>query len=120
MSKSEESKSVYKVLFYNQGQVYELYTREFYQSDMYGFIEIEGLLFGEKSQLVVDPGEEKLKNEFAGVPRSFIPIQAVIRIDEVEKEGIAKIRDASGGKVAQFPGMPFGSPNGPSNGGSSS
>ncbi len=115
MSKKEEAKSVYRILFLNQGQVYEIYARELYQSDLYGFVEIEELLFGEKSQLVVDPGEERLKNEFAGVPRSYIPVHSIIRIDEVEKEGIAKIRDASGNNVAQFPGMPVsGGPSGSS------
>lgn len=111
MGKKDEATSVYRILFINQTQVYEIYARELYQSDLYGFVEIEELLFGERSQLVVDPGEEKLKNEFAGVPRSYIPIHSIIRIDEVEKEGVAKIRDAKGGNVAQFPGMPLGGPN---------
>ena len=39
-----------------------------------------------KKQVVVDPTEEKLKSEFTGVKRSFIPMQAIIRIDEVEKK----------------------------------
>ena len=32
---------LYKVVFVNQNQVYELYVRQIYQSDLYGFIEIE-------------------------------------------------------------------------------
>ncbi len=109
MSKKEDANSVYRILFLNQGQVYEIYARELYQSDLYGFVEIEDLLFGERAQLVVDPGEERLKSEFSGVPRSYIPVHSIVRIDEVEKEGIAKIRDAAGGNVAQFPGgMPIG------------
>ena len=32
---------------------------------MYGFIEIEAFVFGERSQMIVDPAEERLKNEFA-------------------------------------------------------
>ena len=71
------------------------------------FIEIEEMLFGERSQLLVDPSEEKLKTEFAGVKRSYIPLQSVIRIDEVEKEGAVKVTDTpsepSGAKVARFP-----------------
>ena len=65
------------------------------------FIEIEDYVFDERSQLVVDPSEEKLKSEFAGVKRSFIPIQAIIRIDEVEKTGVSKI--SSGDNVSPFP-----------------
>lgn len=95
---------IYKVLFLNQNQVYEVYAREIYQSEMYGFIEIEEFVFGERSQMIVDPGEEKLKAEFAGVTRSFIPLHAVIRIDEVEKEGVGKVVEVKGdGKIAQFP-----------------
>jgi hypothetical protein len=73
---------------------------------MWGFIEIEEMVFGERSQIVVDPSEEKLKTEFAGVKRSYIPLQAIIRIDEVEKEGAAKISDTApsgGAKISQFP-----------------
>ena len=96
--------TLYKVIFYNQSQVYEVFARAIYQSDMYGFVEIEELVFGEHTQLLVDPAEEKLKSEFAGVKRSYIPMQCIIRIDEVEKEGTAKITDLkSGDKVAQFP-----------------
>ena len=36
----------YKVIFYNQGQIFEIYARQIYQSDLYGFIEIEEMLFG--------------------------------------------------------------------------
>ena len=92
---------IYKVAFLNKGQVYEVFARQVYSSDLYGFIEIEDFLFGERSQMVVDPAEEKLKAEFSGVTRSFIPMQAVIRIDEVEKEGVSKIE--SGDNIAPFP-----------------
>jgi len=60
-------------------------------------------LFGERSQLLVDPSEEKLKGEFAGVKRSYIPMQSIIRIDEVEKEGAVKVSEAKGNSVATFP-----------------
>ena len=45
------SQPVYKVVFYNQSNVFEVYARHIYQSDLYGFIEIEELVFGERSQL---------------------------------------------------------------------
>jgi hypothetical protein len=73
---------------------------------MWGFVEVEELVFGERSQILVDPGEEKLKNEFSGVKRSYIPLQAIIRIDEVEKEGAARISDASSAKISPFPVTP--------------
>ena len=96
------AESIYKVIFLNQNQVYEVYAKHVYQSDMYGFIEIEAFVFGERSQMIVDPTEERLKNEFAAVSRSYIPMHALIRIDEVEKEGVAKISDAQGTNVTQI------------------
>ena len=68
---------IYKIIFFNMGQIYEIYARHIYQSDVYGFIEIEELVFGERSQMLVDPSEERLKSEFEGVNRSYIPIHSV-------------------------------------------
>jgi hypothetical protein len=90
---------VYKVIFHNQDQVYEVYAKHVYQSDMYGFIEIEEFVFGERSKTIIDPGEERLKNEFTAVTRSYIPMHALIRIDEVEKEGVGKISEFKGENV---------------------
>ena len=102
---------IYKVIFFNQGQVYELYARNVYQSDLMGFLEVEEFIFGERTQVIVDPAEEKLKNEFATIKRSFIPIHAVVRIDEVEKEGSCKITEVKGGNVTPlaFPSLVPGS-----------
>jgi len=93
---------MYRVLFVNQDKVYELYARHVFQSEMWGFLEIEEFVFGSRSELLVDPGEEKLKQEFSGVKRSYVPIQAIVRIDEVDNEGIAKVSDAKG-TVTAFP-----------------
>lgn len=87
---------MYRVQFINQDQVYELYARHVYQSEMWGFIEVEEFVFGSRSELLVDPGEEKLKNQFGDVKRSFIPMQAIIRIDEVQHQGVPKISEARG------------------------
>jgi len=107
---------VYKVIFQNGNQVFEVFARQIYQSDMWGFIEVEEFVFGERSQILVDPSEEKLKNEFNGVKRSYIPLQAIIRIDEVDKEGSGKVSDtgAAAGNVSSFPftGIPPGQQGG--------
>ena len=103
MSPADER--VYRVSFLSQGQVYELYARRVTQGGFFGFIEVEELLFGERSRLVVDPGEERLRTEFEGVRRVFVPMHAVIRIDEVEKVGTARVAasDRGTGTVAPFP-----------------
>ncbi|MBV1881554.1 MAG: DUF1820 family protein [Pseudomonadales bacterium] len=114
MSKGKQQ--IFRVIFVNQGQVYEVYAREIFQSELYGFIEVEEFVFGERTQVVVDPSEEKLKAEFSGVKRSYLPMHSIIRIDEVEKEGVSKICDSAGSTVTPFPHFPVG---GPSKGGSS-
>ncbi|MCP3870653.1 MAG: DUF1820 family protein [Gammaproteobacteria bacterium] len=84
---------IYRVNFINQGKIYEIHAGSIGQSEVYGFIEVSELIFGETSSLVIDPMEEKLKSEFGGVNRTLIPIHSVIRIDEVEKKGQNKIHD---------------------------
>ena len=102
-------KSIFRIIFHNQGNIYELYAHEVSQGGLYAFVEVGDIIFGERSKLVVDPSDEKLKSEFSGVKRTYIPLHAVVRIDEVEKEGQAKIvpaRESKGSNVAPFP-MPI-------------
>ena len=107
-------KKIYRIVFHSQGNIYELHARHVSHSEMYGFVEVDDLIFGERSALLVDPSEEKLKNQFAGVQRTFVPIHAVIRIDEVDKEGANKMiasGEQEGGNVTPFP-MPVYTPGG--------
>ena len=106
-----EKRVVYKIFFINQGKVYEIYAKEIFQSHLFGFIEAEELVFGDASTVVVDTGEERLRQEFADVIRTYIPLQAILRIDEVEREGIAKVSDVAdkGHNVMPFP-APFYTP----------
>ena len=106
MNDRDQPQSIYRVLFHNQGQIYEVYAHNIYQSELYGFVEVEDYTFGNRSGMVIDPSEDRLRAEFDGVQRSFIPMHAIVRIDEVEKEGVAKITDGSGDKVTPFP-MPM-------------
>ena len=106
-------KKLYKIVFMNQGQVYEIYARNVGQGTIFGFVEVEELVFGERSSVVVDPSEEKIKTEFEGVKRTHLPMHSILRIDEVEKEGASKISKIEG-NVAQFP-MPMYTPDGEKN-----
>jgi hypothetical protein len=98
-------KSIFRITFLQQGQVYEVFARQVSPGGLLGFIEIEELLFGERSQVVVDPSEERLKSEFEGVRRFYVPMHAVVRIDEVEKQGVPRIRQPADGQenVSPFP-----------------
>ena len=101
-------KNLFKVVFMSQGQVYEVYARSVGNGEMFGFVEVEELVFGEKTTLVVDPSEEKIKTEFENVKRTYLPMHSIIRIDEVDKQGVSKISKMDG-NVSQFP-MPLYTP----------
>lgn len=95
---------IYRITFLNQGKVYQLHAESVHQGELYGFVEISGLLFDEHASVVIDPAEERLKSEFAGVSSTRVPMHAVIRIDEVEKQGQNKILELEGGNnVTPFP-----------------
>ena len=100
----QKPEPIYKVIFFSNGEIYEIYAEHVYSSDLYGFIVIEGIIFGEKAKVVIDPSEERLKAEFESVPRTYIPMHSVMRIDEVEKAGTGEIRKAEG-NVTYLPPM---------------
>lgn len=116
MAEKTIAEPIYRVIFDNQGDVYELYALFIYQSEMYGFVEVEELIFDDsqiaeaKNQEEAKTNFEKLKLEFAGVKRSFIPLPSIIRIDEMEKPGVVKVTQAKGestGNVRHFPSHAF-------------
>src|SRR5580693_3989734 len=91
---------IFKVLFVNQGKVYEIYARKVSHGSLFGFIEVEEMVFGERSTVVVDPAEEKIKAEFNEVKRTYLPMHSVLRIDEVKKQGVSKIVALEGSNVS--------------------
>jgi hypothetical protein len=105
------SRQIYKIIFMNNGQVYEVYARSVGQGSLFGFVEVEELVFGERTSVVVDPSEEKLKSEFDSVKRTYLPMHSIIRIDEVEKPGVSKVTSVDGSNVAPFP-IPVYTPGG--------
>jgi hypothetical protein len=98
-------KALYKVVFHNHGKVYELFAKKVLASDLYGFTQISELVFSSSDALLVDPAEEKLKEEFGKTKSLHLPMHSIVRIEEVEERTTAKIRDASSGeKIMPFPG----------------
>ena|SRR5882672_9110563 len=100
---SMASSHIFKIMFVNQGKVYEIYARKVSQGRLFGFIEVEELVFGERSTVVLDPGEERIKGEFTDVKCTMLPMHSILRIDEVKKQGVSKISALEGNNVAQFP-----------------
>lgn len=90
-NKTKVPKNIYRIHFHAQNTMYQLYAQHIEQSDLFGFLEVEEIMFGENTSLVVDPSEERLKNEFQDVKKTYIPMDSILRIDVVEKEGTSKI-----------------------------
>ncbi len=96
---------MYKISFLNQGKVYELFARQVSGSELsYGFIEVSELVFEGEDSVVIDPTEERMREEFADVEVLHIPMHSVIRVEQVRKRGTCVIRDSeTGEKVTQLP-----------------
>ena len=99
------SKKLYKVTFLNHGKIYELYARQVSASSLWGFTQIGELVFDVHDGLVIDPTEERLRDEFGTTQVLHLPMQSIVRIEEVERKGQSTIRDASTGEkvVTPFP-----------------
>lgn len=98
---------LYKIIFLNNGKVYELFSEGVTTSGLWGFIEVSDLVFDTADGLVVDPTEEKMRQEFEDARVLHLPIQSVLRVEEVDKRGQCLIRDSeSGEKVTPFPVSP--------------
>jgi hypothetical protein len=91
-----EKNILYRVLFIQNTKIYEVYAKYIIEESLAGFIELEELVFSNPSSILVDPAEERLKNEFADVASVHVPLHVILRIDEVKKVGTAKVYNSVG------------------------
>lgn len=99
-------KHIYKVVFSTQGKVYEIRAKKVSQGTLFGFVQIDGIVHEEQEpNILMEPLAERMRTEFNGVERTYIPLHNVIRIDEVEtKEVIPDPMPAPrSSKIANFP-----------------
>jgi hypothetical protein len=99
------AKTLYKITFLNFGKIYELYAHRVSGGSLWGFTEVAELVFDVHEGLVVDPTEERLRDEFGNTKVLHLPMQSIVRIEEVEKKGPSAIRDAASGDsvITPFP-----------------
>ncbi len=98
---------LFKVTFYHRSKIYELYAHDVFSSDIYGFIYVSEMVFDQNQSIVIDPAEEKLREEFENVNVLHLPLQSIIRIEEVKKKLSCKIREVKKGEnISQFPPLP--------------
>jgi hypothetical protein len=98
-------KTLYKITFVNNGKSYEIYARHVGTSHLWGFTEVGELVFEPRGEgLVVDPTEERLREEFEDTRTLHLPMHAIVKVEEVVRRNPAAIRDAaSGEKITPFP-----------------
>lgn len=111
---SNNETTIFRVRFYHEDKVCELYARALATESIFGFLEVEEIVFNENSDTIVDPAAEKMKTMFQDVICTYIPLQSVIRIDEVRTAGVAKAIDLPKGAnqnvIRPFPGHTFNRP----------
>ena len=99
--------ATFRVTFLNHGKVYEIYCDGVVSSGLWGFVEVSGLKLGDPDAVVIDPVDERLRDEFGDVEVLHVPMHSVLRVEQVKKVGQARIRDReSGEKVTPFPMSP--------------
>lgn len=104
------NRKLYKVTFLSQGKTYELYARHVASSALWGFTEVGELEFETPAEgRVIDPTEERLRDEFRDTTMLHLPIQSILRIEEVARRGALAIRDAVSGEKVVTP-FPMGPP----------
>ncbi len=92
-------KKLYKVTFINAGRTLELYARHVASSSLWGFTEVGDLDFAQNESVVVDPNEEKLRDEFRNTKMLHLPMHCILRVEEVEKRVPVVIRDIAAGET---------------------
>ena len=108
------AKRIYRIRFMGEGKIYELYAKNVSQGGLFGFIEVSQMVWGKKSEVIIDPSEQELRNEFQGVKCVHLPMHSVVRIDEVEKGGSGKIIAFKGASdAAPSSTVPIYTPSGP-------
>jgi len=83
------TKKLFKVIFIDEDKKTQtIHASQLNPSSFLGLIEISDIVFIDQSELIITPDDGKLQSRFKNVERSYIPLNSIIRIDEVliEKE----------------------------------
>lgn len=103
---------IYRVIFTHLDQIYTLYSKGVSEETLVGFIEVDGILSIQRERDMVGDTKdiEMLYDKMDGVKRTYIPMHAIVRIDELTHQYYkntlknaqepAMIRPIHGGKFA--------------------
>ena len=86
------NKSIFRITFLDEENKYiTIHAKEMCASSMLGFIEAEKFVFPELSDIIITPEDDKARNLFKDVQRTYIPIGQIIRIDEITTDKTAPV-----------------------------
>ena len=75
------------------GKIYSLFAKQVEASpELYNMCVISEIVFQERKNLIV-PTDDEVRNEFSKVKRLFIPLNNVLRIDELENLNEKEVSD---------------------------
>lgn len=78
------NKKLYKIIFIDEDKkVQTIHASYLNPSSFLGLIEISDIVFIGQSDIIISPDDGKLKEIFKNVERSYIPLNYIVRIDEV-------------------------------------
>lgn len=81
------TRKIYKVIFIDEDKAIQtIHASKLNPSSFLGLVEISDIIFLDQSELIISPDDGKLKSKFKNVERSYIPLNSIVRIDEVNLE----------------------------------
>ncbi len=80
-------KKLFKIHFLDEEKKKNIiYSSKVNPSSFLGLIELSDIVFLDTSEILITPDDDKIRKEFQDVERTFLPINAIIRIDEIVLE----------------------------------
>ena len=78
-------RTLYKICFQStEAERLELYAETVVTADIFGFVEVSGIVFIDSSELIITPEDDKVRKIFKNTVRTLIPLASIVRIDEIQ------------------------------------
>jgi hypothetical protein len=97
---------LFRVKFKDGEDIHFIYARYISEESLVGFVELDEIVFYDDSSLtLIEGSQERLKQKLSGVQRTYLPLQVIMRIDEMEVEPRLKLKDSSkaANNIRSFP-----------------
>lgn len=87
-----QHKNLFKIIFTDEDdKPVTVHAAEVAPSSLLGFIEAAELTFPEPSDIIIAPADDRARSLFKDVKRIYIPINRIIRVDELSADKKAPV-----------------------------